>query len=179
MTARVLILPGFGNSGPDHWQSIWEQQHGYVRVHQADWDKPNRDAWIASLDRAVRESGGPVVLVAHSLACSVIAHWAPKAKKGDIAGALMVAPADVESPMHTPDEVRGFAPMPTARLPFPTIVVASRTDPYVRLVRASQWAENWGARLVDVGRLGHVNADSGIGDWPEGHKFLEELLKGS
>ncbi len=164
---RVLILPGFGGSGPEHWQTLWEERYGYDRVVQDDWDR---------LDRAVRGSSDPVVLVAHSLGCALLSRWAPLAPRDRVVGALMVAPADVDSEMHTPSEVRAFAPMPLHRLPFPAVVVASRTDPYVRFARAEQMALAWGARLVDVGRQGHINADSGVHDWPEGHDLLEQLL---
>ena len=174
--ARILVLPGLGGSGPDHWQTLWEARHGYERVVQDDWDRPSLAGWVERLDGAVGRAPGPVVLVAHSLACAVLAHWAARAPASKVVGALCVAPADVDSEMHTPDEARCFAPLPLAKLPFPTIVVASRTDPYVRFARAQQIAEGWGARLVDAGRLGHINADSGVGEWPEGHRLLEELL---
>lgn len=174
--ARVLVLPGLGSSGPDHWQTLWEQRYGYERVVQDDWEHPSLGAWVERLDDAVERTPGPVVVVAHSLGCAALAHWAPRAPARKVVGALAVAPADVDSEMHTPDEVRCFSPLPLAELPFPTIVVASRTDPYVRFARAQQIAVGWGARLVDAGRLGHINADSGVGEWPEGHRLLEELL---
>ncbi|HVW29308.1 MAG TPA: alpha/beta hydrolase [Polyangiaceae bacterium] len=173
---RVLVIPGFGGSGPDHWQTLWEKKYGYQRVEQDDWDHPEPGSWLRRLDEVVNESDEPVALVAHSLGCVLLAHWAPKAPASRVVGALAVAPADVDSPMHTPDEVRCFAPLPVAALPFPSIVVASRTDPYVRFARAEQIARGWGARLVDVGRLGHINADTDVRDWPEGHRLLEELL---
>jgi len=174
--ADVLILPGYGDSGPEHWQSRWETAHGYTRVVQDDWLEPTRDAWIATLDAAVAAAGGPVVLVAHSLACALVAHFAARAA-GRVAGALLVAPADVESADHTPDEVRSFAPLPLARLPFAAIVVASSDDPFVDLVRARQFAAAWGARLVEIGAAGHVNADAGFGPWPAGHALLASLLR--
>jgi uncharacterized protein len=176
--ARVLVLPGYGNSGPDHWQTLWERRHGYERVQQSDWDRPQLADWVAGLERAVAREPGPVVIVAHSLGCIAVAHFAATPAASQVAAALCVAPADVDSEMHTPDDVRNFAPVPLAPLPFRTIVVASRTDPYIRFARATALAEHWGARLVDVGRQGHINADAGIGDWPEGHALLEELLAG-
>lgn len=174
--ARVLVLPGYGNSGPDHWQTLWESRHGYERVEQRDWDRPDLADWLEGLERAVTREPGQVVIVAHSLGCAAVAHFAARPAASRVKAALLVAPADVDSELHTPDDVRGFAPLPVAPLPFRTIVVASRTDPYMRFVRAAALAEQWGARLVDVGRQGHLNADSGIGDWPEGHALLEELL---
>ncbi|HEX7671895.1 MAG TPA: alpha/beta hydrolase [Polyangiaceae bacterium] len=173
----VLVAPGFGDSGPDHWQTIWQKRHGYIRVEQSDWNRPERAAWVECLARAVRAAApGPVVIVAHSLACAMVAHFAGANPTSPVAGALLVAPADVDSEMHTPDEVRNFAPLPLERLPFPSIVVASRTDPYVRFKRAEEIASMWGARFVDAGRAGHINPDSGFGEWPEGYRLLEELL---
>jgi len=172
----VLVLPGWGDSGPEHWQSLWQERHGFDRVTQRDWEHPERGEWVATLAAAVSASEAPTVLVAHSLACAMVAHWAGSANPKTIQGALLVAPADVDSEMHTPDEVRSFAPMPMAPLPFPTIVVASRTDPYVRFVRAEAMAGAWGARLVDAGRMGHINPDAGVGEWAAGFALLEELL---
>lgn len=173
----VLVLPGYASSGPEHRQSLWEARYGYLRVEQDDWLEPDVDDWIATLDRAVAAAAPPVVLVAHSLGCALAVRWAAAGDASRVAGALLVAPADVESPAHTPDEVRGFAPLPTRRLPFPAVVVASDDDPFMDVARARAFADAWGARWVGVGALGHVNAASGIGDWPAGHRLLDELLR--
>jgi predicted alpha/beta hydrolase family esterase len=175
VSTTVLLLPGFGDSGPDHWQSVWEKRHGYLRVRQRDWQRPDSKEWELALHDAVVAAGTPVILAAHSLACVTVAHFAQHHPTTQVVGALLVAPADVESDMHTPDEVRGFSPIPRLRLPFPSILVASRTDPYVRFARAQQLAEAWGSRLVDAGRSGHLNTDSGHTEWPEGHALLQEL----
>lgn len=176
MTPTVLIAPGLGNSGPDHWQSIWETSHGYTRVEQSDWERPDRDVWVSALERAVKAARGPAIVVAHSVACAVVAHFARANAESTVVGALLVAPADVDSSLHTPDEVRCFSPLPLTPLPFPAILVASRTDPYVRFIRAEEMARLWGARFVDAGRAGHINADSGFGEWPSGHELLVELI---
>jgi len=110
----LVVVPGLGNSGPQHWQSLWEARHpGARRVEQGDWDRPDLGAWVAALDATVRAAGGPVALAAHSLACALVAHWAVAHDAGPVRGALLVSPSDVDSPAHTPDEVRCFAPMPT------------------------------------------------------------------
>ena len=171
----VLILPGYGSSGPDHWQSLWEERFGYTRVEQDDWLEPDAEEWVTTLDRAIAAAGGPVVLVAHSLGCALAVRWAARGCAERVVGALLVAPADVDSPAHTPDEVRGFAQLPVTALPFPAIVVASDDDPFMDPARARTLAAAWGARWVGVGALGHVNAASGIGDWPAGHRLLDEL----
>jgi predicted alpha/beta hydrolase family esterase len=171
----VLILPGYADSGPDHWQSHWERADPTCRrVVQDDWLLPRLADWQAALEREVAQCAAPPVLVAHSLGCALVAHWA--SRPGAAArGALLVAPADVDSPDHTPDEVRNFSPIPLAPLPFPSIVVASTGDPFVTLGRASAFARAWGSRLVTLDRAGHINADAGFGPWPEGRLLLEEL----
>jgi len=169
----ILTVPGLGSSGSEHWQTHWEQHYGYHRVEQHDWDQPVCAEWVAALDAAIAAAGPEVVLVGHSLACATIAHWA-SASQHRIKGALLVAPADVDRP-DFPPEVVGFAPMPLARLLFPSIVVASTDDEYVTLARAKQFAQAWGSRLVNVGALGHINSATNLGLWPEGHALLREL----
>jgi predicted alpha/beta hydrolase family esterase len=175
----ILVLPGLGDSGPGHWQSLWEAQNpACVRVQQQDWDRPELSQWLAKLDAAVRTSAAPVVLLAHSLACSLVAQYAVRFGNRDkkIRAALLVAPADVDSAQHTPPETRGFSPLPLQPLPFHTTVVASRNDPYVDFERACEFARAWGAELVDAGEAQHINAASGVGEWPAGKRCLEELL---
>jgi predicted alpha/beta hydrolase family esterase len=173
----VLIVPGLNGSGPGHWQTRWESLFPQtLRVAQRDWDRPDCAEWRTTLEGAIAASPGPIVLVAHSLGCALVAHLASRPSAQRIAAALLVAPADVDSPERTPPETRSFAPMPTLALPFPATVVASEDDPYVTLTRARAFAAAWGATFVDAGRNGHLNADSGLGDWPEGRRHLEALL---
>jgi predicted alpha/beta hydrolase family esterase len=172
----VLILPGLGSSGPEHWQTHWEKQNpDFIRVAQRDWDKPDRHEWLATLDCAIAAQAAPPLLVAHSLACALVAHWAAGAVR-PLHGALLVAPADVDSAAHTPPEVRCFAPMPLAPIDAPCIVAASGDDPFVDPARARTFASAWGARFVEVGKHGHINSASGLGDWPAGQKLLMDLL---
>jgi predicted alpha/beta hydrolase family esterase len=172
----ILILPGYADSEPDHWQSHWERADPACRrVVQDDWLEPRLDDWLATLDRYVRECDSPPVLAAHSLACALVAHWAARAS-AQVKAAMLVAPADVDSPAHTPDEVRGFSPIPLAPLPFPSIVVASTDDPFVSFERAEMFARVWGSRLIALPNAAHINAHAGYGPWPEGQKLLQDLL---
>jgi predicted alpha/beta hydrolase family esterase len=171
----VLIVPGLNNSGPTHWQSCWERTLPEAeRVEQADWDRPALAEWTANLVEAVRRRSG-AILVAHSLGCALVAHLAALRGRRGIAGALLVAPADVNRNGPAGRLLEGFGPMPRGPLPFPTTVVASRDDPYVRFDLAAAFARSWGARLVDLGFAGHINVDSGFGPWPEGLTLLQEL----
>jgi predicted alpha/beta hydrolase family esterase len=172
----VLILPGLGSSGPTHWQTLWEQQHNFTRVEQEDWDHPSKSAWVKKLEAALDELPDPAIVVAHSLGCAVVAHAAKRAHK-QIAGALLVAPADVEDEERTPEATRSFSPLPNKPLGFPATVVASRDDPYIAFERAAHFADVWDARFVDAGAVGHINADSGLGDWPDGYRLLQDLLR--
>jgi predicted alpha/beta hydrolase family esterase len=172
---RVLTLPGLCSSGPTHWQSRWERRYGYARVEQDDWDRPERDAWLMKLEAAVQAQPSAPILVAHSLGCALVAHYAARMRPGQIAGALLVAPADVDDPARTPDETRCFSPLVLQALGFPAIVVASHDDPFIAFGRAGELATRWQARFVDAGNIGHINADSGLGDWDFGHGLLEEL----
>ncbi len=174
---RVLLLPGLYNSGPEHWQTHWQAEHPeFVRVEQRDWETPDRREWVETLQRAIAADPGPAVLVAHSAACSLVAHWAAAHPESvqTIRGALLAAPADVDAPGF-PSGPTGFAPMPLAPLPFPSIVVASTNDEYVTLPRAAQLALAWGSRLEVLGALGHINSASNLGSWPEGFALLREL----
>jgi predicted alpha/beta hydrolase family esterase len=171
----VLVLPGYQDSGPEHWQTLWERTHpGLRRVVQRDWEDPERDEWVAALDRAIAAAGGPVVLVGHSLGALTAIHWAAR-HRGPVRGALLVAPPDVERPDFLP--MPGFAPIPLGPLPFPSIVVASADDPFTRLERARHFARCWGSEFVDLGRAGHVNAAAGFGPWPAGEALLDRLRR--
>ena len=177
MTTDVLILPGLHNSGPAHWQSRWELAHpAFLRVQQKDWQTPACEDWVRNLEAAVAQHGPEVVLVGHSLACSLIGHWASRTRLR-VRGALLVAPSDVAA-SACPPEPKGFQPMPLARLPFPSIVVTSENDPFVALERARQFAAAWGSEFVTLGRAGHINAESGHGDWPMGLELLDRLRRG-
>ena len=176
----VLVLPGWQNSGPEHWQSRWQAAHPHWRrVEQADWLHPRRADWVATLDAAAEAVPGQLVLLAHSLGCVTVAHWAATAPAAAarVRHAFLVASPDVER-ADLPAELADFAPAPRAPLPFPAMVVASRDDPYCRFERAQALAADWQAASWDVGTAGHVNADAGFGDWPEGHARLMSVLDG-
>ncbi|MCJ0765607.1 RBBP9/YdeN family alpha/beta hydrolase [Variovorax terrae] len=175
--SNVLILPGWENSGPQHWQSLWEQAHGYRRVEQHDWMRPLRGDWIARLEDVLLSCDEPAVLVAHSLGCIHTAAWAAHSKNTQrVKAALLVAPGDVEREAIRP-LLPGWSPVVRQALPFPSVLLGSHDDPYCTFERARGFAEAWGSRFIDYGHRGHINANTGLGDWPEGHAMLLDLMK--
>ena len=180
VAATVLVIPGWQNSGPRHWQTIWEQQSPiFLRVQQRDWEFPHREWWLQRISEEVHQAPAPIVFAAHSLGCIAVAHWCQVALDdvSKIKGALLVAPADLDR-KDAPRQTKDFGPVPQRLLPFPSIVVASSNDPFCSMDRARELAHHWGSRLVDIGAAGHINGDSGLGDWPEGKRLLRHLVEG-
>jgi len=172
--STILIIPGLGNSGPHHWQSLWEREFNFRRVEQKEWDAPFCTDWIENINNEVKKhNSANVILVGHSLACSTIAYWALKYDV-KIKGALLVGPSDTEADTYPPGTT-GFKPVPLFNLPFKTIVAASTNDFFVTYERAKLFANNWGSELINVGDAGHINVASGHGEWNEGLELLKRL----
>jgi predicted alpha/beta hydrolase family esterase len=173
--STYFIIPGLGNSGPEHWQTWFESQGpDFTRIQQREWDAPDLEDWLANIDKALEgQDLSQVILIGHSLGCATIAHWAKRSGKL-IKGALLVAPSDLEAPVYT-FPAAGFTPIPLERIPFPTIVVASTDDVWVSLERAMFFANSWGSSFVNIGAAGHINAVSGHHQWAEGLEILKRL----
>jgi predicted alpha/beta hydrolase family esterase len=169
--AHLIIIPGWRDSGPGHWQSLWaEQLPGAVRVQQDDWITPTREAWITAIGNTILEQPGPVVIAARSLSCIATTHLPPDVT-ARIQGALLVAPADPERRSVLAD----FAPVPFQTLPYRNIVVASNNDPFCPVRTAGAYARAWGSEFVRLQNAGHINVDSGFGAWPLGLALLQSL----
>ena len=174
--AQVLLLPGWQNSGPDHWQSRWEQHFGDVRVEQHDWMQPLRGDWIARLEDVLLSQSGPSVLVAHSLGCLLVAAWAAHSRNTHlVCAAMLVAPGDAEREELQP-VLKSWSPIVMRPLPFKSHLLGSHNDPYCSLERAKALADAWGSQWQDCGHAGHINAESNLGNWPEGRALLQSLL---
>ena len=174
-TTSIIIVPGWRDSGPGHWQSLWAERLPLVgrearRVVQDDWITPTRSAWVGQLEKTVLAAPGPVVIVAHSLGCIATTHMGPEAV-AQVRGALLVAPADPERRAVLSD----FAPVPYAPLPYRSIVVASSNDPYCPIRLAGAYARAWGSEFVRMQNAGHINIESGHGEWPLGWALLQSL----
>jgi hypothetical protein len=175
----ILIVPGWTNSGPDHWQSRWERNLRTARrIEQADWDTPRLVDWVARIEGAVTAADRATVLVAHSCGVSAVVHAAPRLVRSRLVGAFLVAPADPEaSPDIWPHREGGFGPLPLDRLPFPTRMIASSNDPHCPLERAQAFAAAWGSDISILAKAGHINTESGHGPWPEGLLTFGLFLK--
>lgn len=170
-SSTVILIPGWRDSPPGHWQSLWaDQLPGAVRVQQDDWVSPSRRAWVASITKTILAQPQPVVIVAHSLGCIATTLLPPQAT-AHIAAALLVAPADPERRGVLAD----FAPVPYQRLPYHSIVVASNTDPYCPVRKAGAYARAWGSEFVRLQDAGHINLEAGFGPWPLGLALLQSL----
>lgn len=174
--ADIIIVPGYTNSGPDHWQTRWQERLSTARrVQQAEWSKPVREDWVANVVAAVNEAERPVVLVAHSLGVPTVIHAIPEFRM-KIAGGFFVAPPDVSNPRIRPKHLMTFGPYPREPLPFPSITIASRNDPFCAYEVAEDIAASWGSAFLDAGEAGHINTDSGFGPWPEGSMTFAQFL---
>lgn len=171
----IIIVPGWRDSGPGHWQSLWaEQLPGAVRVEQDDWITPSKAAWTASIARTILDQASPVVVVAHSLGCIATTHL-PKEAVARIQGAMLVAPADPERRGILAD----FSPVPYQPLPYRSILVASSNDPYCPVRTAGAYARAWGSEFVRLQNAGHINIEAGFGAWPLGLALLQSLTNSS
>ena len=181
----VLIVPGLRDHLAEHWQTLLAAKLAQTRSVRT---VPLLGRKYLSCGERVRliqfeleTIDGPVIFVAHSGGAIMLAHWAQWYERADIAGALLAAPADLETPM--PDgyptmealRTQGWLPIPRSRLPFPSIVAASSNDPLASLPRVEQLAHDWGSACVHVGAVGHLNPASGFGEWPEAEALIAQL----
>lgn len=175
---RILLLPGWLGSDAEHWQSRWAERFGDLMVEQHDWVTPRRGDWVARLEEEVIAHPGPVALVAHSLGCHLVAAWGEASRHtARVIAALLVAPPDLTRP-DLPPQLLPWARSPARqRLPFASALLASRNDPYCAWAQSERMAADWGAELQDLGALGHVNAATRLGDWPDGRARLDALLR--
>lgn len=170
---RIIIVPGWRNSSPEHWQSLWAQTLPNVeRVEQNDWLTPKREDWVRALEDLILSRPEPVIVVAHSLGCITTTHLGAEAA-ARIRSALLVAPADPERRAHLVD----FAPVPYQLLPYRSVLVASSNDPYCPIRLAGAYARAWGSEFVRLQNAGHINVESGYGPWPLGFALLQSLIQ--
>lgn len=174
----ILVLPGSHNSGPDHWQTHWEAAFSNMRrVEQDDWEVPIYSDWSRRLSEAVKQCKRPVLLVAHSLGTALATRWSQEGDTKGVAGAFLVATSDIDRFAGTPENpMRGFDPIVMKRLPFPSVVLASRNDERVAFERAQGFASAWGSRLIDVGALGHIGSAAKLGLWPHGLVWFGQFI---
>ncbi|MCW2119793.1 RBBP9/YdeN family alpha/beta hydrolase [Flavobacterium sp. 7A] len=178
MQPHFLIIPGLGGSGNTHWQNLWNEKFSNsIMINQEDWENPQLEKWLEKLNSSILEIQEPTILVGHSLGAILITLWANQFQHHKIIGALLVAPADVDSPEHTPEILRHFAPIPLNKLAFPSLVITSSNDPYISTERAEIFSKNWGSTFVSIGEKGHINGASNLGLWEEGQEYLKYFIE--
>ena len=178
MTLTVIISPGLGDSDANHWQT-WLENCGKwptKRVKQDDWTHPEHDSWMQQLQATIDATEGDIVLVGHSCGAVAITQWAQNYPSDRIKGAILVAPADVDSDTALP-AITDHRPMSAEHLPFPTILICSDNDPHMTLERSHYFAQCWGSCLIELDDAGHINAESGFGPWCEVSNWIEELIQ--
>ena len=172
---HYFIIPGYGGSGVNHWQT-WFEQSGvnFHRIVQKDWNNPDINDWISTLDNAITKyEPESVVLVAHSLGCLTVAEWAKRYNR-NIKAALLVAPPDTDL-LHYKLQKELFPEVPLSKLNFPSRLVASTNDPWAKIEQAEFYAQSWGSEFINIGRAGHINDISGHYEWREGLEILYSL----
>jgi predicted alpha/beta hydrolase family esterase len=167
---QVILAPGLHDSGAGHWQTRWQRAHPeFYRVQQDDWSNPDLPAWASRIDQVRALDPRPALLVAHSFGC-LASLYSIAANPQGVAGAFLAAPAD-------PDKFGVAAMLPAHPIGRPSLVISSRNDPWMAAARADLWARRWGSVHVDAGALGHINAESSLGDWRFGLEALHLLYE--
>lgn len=175
MSPPILVVPGLNGSGEGHWQRFWLDDHAEaLLVEQDDWANPDAGRWLFRLEQAVVAHPGALI-VAHSLGSILTARLAASPVAPMVGGALLVAPADIERTSTLHARNYEFGTLPTEKLPFPALVAASRDDIYLSLDKAQGLALAWGAPLLDLGYVGHVNVASGFGRWLQGYELARKV----
>lgn len=183
MSPTVLIVPGLRDHVDAHWQTLLAAQlpqvHSVPPMGREDLDCARR---VQAIEQAMDALNGPVVIVAHSGGCIMLAHWARSTRHAQrVQGALLATPPDFEQPMPEgyPSmaqlDAGGWFPVPRQRLPFRSLVALSDNDPLGERERVLALARDWGSETVDLGAVGHLNPASGYGPWPLAPSLIARL----
>jgi len=169
--SRVVIVPGLHNSGPQHWQSLWQRRlPNSLRVEQQRWDVPDLKCWsdnVLDVLNALDASGEDCWIVAHSFGC-LASVYALQQARSNVRGLFLAAPAD-------PQKFAVADLLPAGSLSIPGRLIGSRSDPWLAWEHAEQWAQRWRLPIVCAGDAGHINVESGHGLWPEGWREFQKL----
>ena len=175
--ADILVLRGLGGGSDDYWYARWEARlQTLTTIEQDNWDAPDKDQWVERTLRSAAMSQKPIVFLAHSLGVLALVHAASRLSAFDVRGAFLVAPPDIEANPGMLNGIDSFLPIPRDPLPFPSLLVASRTDPYCSYDVADDYGNAWGSLVIDSGSSGHINPESGHGPWPEGLMVFARMM---
>ncbi|WP_347137785.1 alpha/beta hydrolase [Paracoccus sp. SSK6] len=174
--SKTLIVPGLDGSPAPHWQDWWARTDpDALVVDLPDPRRPVREAWEAALAAMILRHPDSI-LVGHSLGSVLIAQMLARWSGLRVRGAMLVAPVDPLADSAGCERIRRFGPLPEVAVDVPTVVVASRSDPWIGFGRSQALADALGADLIDLGHAGHVNVASGFGPWPGGRVIRDRLL---
>ena len=179
--ATILIVPGLREHVAEHWQTLLAARLSNVRsVAPLETDKLDCMARVRAIQHELEQIDGPVILVAHSAGVLMVAHWAAHYSR-PIKGALLAAPPDLDAvwPSNYPSSEtlrsQGWNPLPQGPLPFRSIVAGSTNDHLASLAAVTRMAEGWGAELLNLGDVGHLNPAAGFGQWQQAEALILEL----
>ena len=185
--ATIVIVPGLRDYVAEHWQTLLEAKLSKVRRVVSVPPLPSNGlscaARVEAIEHTVQPIEGPIIFVAHSGGVIMLLHWAQKYRH-EVKGALLAAPPDFETPLPagypTMDVLQsnGWLPVPSRRLPFPSLVAASTNDPLATYASVERMASAWGSTLVNVGAVGHLNPASGYGEWLRAEQLIQQIDNG-
>jgi predicted alpha/beta hydrolase family esterase len=155
---------------------LWELQpdRRCTRFRPASWDEPDAADWVDALDASLQALGPDTVIVTHSLGGPTAAHLLSH-RATPCRAAVLVAPPDVHDP-DFPPAAASFTDLPTGPANVPVLIVSSTDDPYISRAESGRLASRWGGRNVEIGPYGHINAESGLGDWLWGWYMVQGFL---
>nr|WP_282557943.1 alpha/beta hydrolase [Providencia burhodogranariea] len=172
MTTTFIIVPGYTNSGPEHWQSFLERKYANViRVIQDNWDSPNHHLWVKRLNETIENTIGDIILIGHSCGAVTVAQWAACSENRRVKAAILVAPADVDSELAL-DELHQQRPLSTEKLSIPSLLICSDNDEHLSYTRAHELASKWGSEIIVIEGGGHLHTAAGYGEWLEGENLI-------
>ncbi|PJZ53771.1 RBBP9/YdeN family alpha/beta hydrolase [Leptospira adleri] len=174
---RTFLIPGISNSGPEHWQTQWENLHGFIRIQQENWENPRYSVWEESLVRQIEKTEGSEnsILIGHSLGCLLIAKSLDRISDR-IRGVFLVAPPDPKSPVF-PKGLEEFAEFPQKSLGTKGLLLFSENDPYASVPFSEKLGRLWNLETICVGELGHINSQSDLGSWENGFQIFSDWIQ--
>lgn len=174
MKTIYLLVPGYTNAGPEHWQSYIENKYSNtLRIEQDDWNSPS-ELWVEKINNTINSLDSDLILLGHSCGAVAVAQWASKYQVDKVRALILVAPADVESE-NAIKPIITQRPLPTDKILYKSLVIFSENDQHLSEKRARHLAKIWGSATHLIPGAGHIHTAAGYGEWEEGEKIIEEF----